>query len=109
MCLLVAKLNYVRENEYPSEVEENSRKRVRYILGILGRDDVPDICLAEIEKYGIAQSAPRTLAQYQEISGVDFLKGTITDKAKYGGLTKDVFMEDMMDAILALVANLNSK
>jgi hypothetical protein len=105
---LWSKGNVDRENESPSEVEENSRNRVRYILGTVEKDNLSEVGRVEIEKYCIQPDAPRTLEQYQEISGVDFRKGTISDKARYGGLAKDVFMEDVMASILALVANLNT-
>lgn len=97
-----------RENQTVSEVEENSRNRVRYILGTRAKDSVSEDCLIEIEKYGIRQDAPRTVVEYEEASGVSFSTRNINEKAKYGGLSKEAFMEETMDAILRLVASLNA-
>lgn len=80
---------------------------MRYILGIKKGDELSEASLIEIEKYGIRENAPRTVKEYEAISGVDFQKGTISEEAKRGGLPKESFMEDTMEAILRLVASLN--
>jgi len=61
---------------------ENSRERVRYLLGT-GTDGVPEQCLTELDRYGLGSE--RMLADYERFSGVDFRRKLISERAVYGG------------------------
>eukprot|EP01126_Amoeba_proteus_P049565 TRINITY_DN5804_c0_g1_i3.p1 TRINITY_DN5804_c0_g1~~TRINITY_DN5804_c0_g1_i3.p1 ORF type:complete len:132 (+),score=24.36 TRINITY_DN5804_c0_g1_i3:766-1161(+) len=98
-----------RENTDEDNLQEKSRSRVKYILGILDENEVDPDCLVEIEKYGLPLANPssRTLRNYQDLAGIFFKQGTVTDKARYGGLQQSDFMEDLLAMVLR-VANLNA-
>jgi hypothetical protein len=60
----------------------SSQRRVRYLLGT-ETDGVPPECLAELDRYGLGSE--RTLADYEQFSGVDFGRLLIGEWAVYGG------------------------
>jgi hypothetical protein len=59
-----------------------SQRRVRYLLGT-ETDGVPEECLTELDRYGLGSE--RTLADYEQFSGVDFGRLLINERAVYGG------------------------
>lgn len=84
---------------------------MKYLLGIL--DTVEEDVLVDWDKYGLStptqlQSASheqknRNLKSYQEFSGVDFKNQTLTQKAKWGGLDKIHFVDNIVDIILSQI------
>jgi hypothetical protein len=104
-----------RENRDTTGKEERSRRRVKYMLGMI--DSVESEALVEFDKYALpewsqrcASSAPaldhdkklRTLMAYQQFSGVDFRNKTITERARWGGLDKSYFLESTIDTLYQL-------
>jgi len=76
---------------------------VKYLLGVL--DVVGEESLKEIDIYG--NGTARSVAQYQDLSGVNFKLGSIAEKARYGGLSQDAFQEDLLNKILLMAGNMN--
>ena len=54
----------------------------------------------EEDVYGLGRA--RTVEEYQEFCGVDLRKKTIEPRAKLGGLSKEMFL----DFILEMIANM---
>ena len=87
-------------------LEEISRLRVRYILGELSKDALPPEALVEIDKYGI-DGKIRTIDDYFIASGVNFRTRVIEERALFGGVSKELFYEDLASKVLGLVGAAN--
>jgi len=88
-----------RENKDVGSKEESSRKRVKYVLGMV--DKLDEESSIEIAKYGRGNA--RTLEEYQQFSAVSFKQGKIEAKAKYGGLPQSCFIDSLLESIMSLV------
>ena len=62
--------------------------------------------LEEISVYGLGSE--KTLEEYNQFTGLDLKAKTFTERSKYGGLEKNLFVDDLLDKILML-ANFTNK
>jgi hypothetical protein len=82
-------------------LEENSRLRVRLILGELSASEVPWDLQIELDRFGI-EGRQRSLEEYQRCSGVNFREKTIAEAAKFGNLDPELFYENFASKLLHL-------
>lgn len=89
--------NNFREIEIKNKkkIEMESINRVKYILKIIKNQE--EINLNEIEKYNLGNK--RTIEEYQNYCGINFVNQTIEERAKYGGLDKNFFLNHIFDLI----------
>ena len=84
-------------------LEECSRCRVQYVLqSSHGAPEVPagvcaDDVLKEMEKYG--NGATRSVREYEEWTGIDFARRTLSSTALSGGLPTVMFLGGFMQLI----------
>jgi len=97
-----------RELPDKTAAETRSQRRVKFILGMLDKDQIEEEALIEIEKYGIHHNSVRTLQQFQEHTGVNFKEGTIDAKAFYSGHKSDIFF-DLVDKIMELMVQVQNQ
>jgi len=94
-----------RELKDINKLEQISLKRVKFILGILDKDQLEEEALVEMDKYGIGDV--RTIQQFQEHTGVNFREGKLSSKAFYCGHKKEIFMDELFNKIADLVNLIN--
>eukprot|EP01125_Pyxidicula_operculata_P020579 TRINITY_DN7630_c0_g1_i1.p1 TRINITY_DN7630_c0_g1~~TRINITY_DN7630_c0_g1_i1.p1 ORF type:complete len:133 (+),score=23.02 TRINITY_DN7630_c0_g1_i1:173-571(+) len=98
-----------RENPDKNKLEERSKMRVYYILGMINIEDIPldyrDDVLKEIDTHGINSNSSRTIEDYEKYSGVHFRSKSVDERAKLGGQPKEMFVDFIFDMIFSMMKN----
>jgi hypothetical protein len=75
--------------------ERGSKERLKYILGLI--HDIDPSLKVELEKFSVGNT--RCLTDWQQFCGVDLKYCSIEPRAKLGGLSKELFLDYLLELI----------